>query len=44
MQRKTKDALVRRVESITIDSKRGRGRPNKTYKEQIRKDLGELHL
>ena len=44
MQRKASDALVRRLECITIDGKRGRGRPKKTWEEQIRKDLDELRL
>ncbi|XP_057540595.1 uncharacterized protein LOC130818440 [Amaranthus tricolor] len=42
--RKIFDALVRRVESIIVDGKRGRGRPKRTWDEQIRVDLQELNL
>ena len=44
MQRKTFDAPVRMVESIIVEGKRSRGRPMKTWDEQIRVDLHELHL
>ena len=43
-KRKTFDAPVRRVESIIVASKRSRGRPRRTWDEQIRVDLYELHL
>ena len=35
---------VRRVEVIQVEGKRGRGRPRKTWKEQIRMDLQVLNL
>ena len=44
VQRKTFDAPVRRVESIIVDGKRSRGRPKRTWDEQIRVDLQELNL
>ena len=44
MQRKTFDAPVRRVESIIVEGKRSRGRPRRTWDEQIRVDLHELNL
>ena len=44
MQRKNFDAPVRRVESIIVDGKRNRGRPKRTWDEQIRVDLQELNL
>ncbi|XP_057532812.1 uncharacterized protein LOC130810692 [Amaranthus tricolor] len=44
VQRKTFDAPVRRVESIIVKGKRSRGRPKRTWDEQIRVDLQELNL
>ena len=44
VQRNTFDALVRRVESIIIEGKRSRGRPMRTWGEQIRLGLHELNL
>ena len=44
VQRKTFDALMRSVESIIVESKRSRGRPRRTWNEQIRVDLHELNL
>ena len=44
VQRKTFDAPVRRVESIIVEGKRSRGRPRRTWDEQIRVDLHELNL
>ena len=44
VQEKARATPVRRVENITINGKRGRGRHKKTCEEQIRKDLGELQL
>lgn len=44
MQKKASDKPVRRGENITIDGKRGHGRPKKTSVEQIRKDLGDVYL
>jgi hypothetical protein len=44
VKRKTYDAPVRRIESIIVEGKRGRGRPRKTWEEQIKSDLHELHL
>ena len=44
VQKKTFAAPVRRVESIIVEGKRGRGRPRRTWDEQIRVDLHELNL
>ena len=44
VQRKTFDAPVRRVESIIVEGKRSRGRPRRTWDEQIKVDLHELNL
>ena len=44
MQRKTFDASVKRIESIIVEGKRGRGRPRRTREEQLKIDLHELHL
>ena len=44
VQRKTFAAPVRRVESIIVEGKRGRGRPRRTWDEQIKVDLHELNL
>ncbi|KAJ0587063.1 hypothetical protein HanIR_Chr04g0158951 [Helianthus annuus] len=35
---------VRVVETLTVEGRRGRGRPKLTWDEQIRHDLLELHL
>lgn len=35
---------MRRVESFIVEGKRSRGRPKKTWEEQIRIDLRELNL
>ena len=42
--RKTHDAPVRRIECIIVECKRSQGRPRKTWKEQNKSDLHELHL
>ena len=44
VQRKTFDAPVRRVENIIVEGKRSRERPKRTWHEQIKVDLHELHL
>ena len=44
MQRKTFDAPVRWVESIIVEGKKSRGRPGRTWDEQIKVDLHELNL
>ena len=44
VQRKTFDAPVRRIESIILEGKRSRGRPRRTWEEQIKNDLNDLHL
>ena len=44
VQRKTLAAPMRRVESIIVEGKRSRGRPRRTWDEQIRVDLHELNL
>ena len=44
VQRKTHDALVRRIECIIVEGKRRRERPRRTWEEQIKDDLCELHL
>ena len=44
MQRKTIDALVRGIESIIVEGKRGLERPKRTWEGQIKCDLHELHL
>ena len=44
VQRKDFDSPVRRVESITVEGKRSRGRTKKTWVEQIKNDLNELPL
>ena len=36
--------IVRIVESIIVDGKRGSSKPKKIWKEQIRNDMSELHL
>ncbi|XP_021991266.1 uncharacterized protein LOC110888028 [Helianthus annuus] len=37
-------APVRIVETLTVDGRRGRGRPKLTWDEQIRQDLIEMHV
>ena len=44
VQRKPIEAPVRRIETIIVEGKRSRGRPKKTWVEQIKDDLSELHL
>ena len=44
VQRKTYDALVKRIKSIIVEGKRCRNRPRRTWKKQIKSDLNELHL
>ena len=44
MQRKTFAAPMRRVESIIVEGKRSRGKPKRTWDEQIRVDLHDLNL
>ena len=44
VQRKTLAAPVRRVESIIVEDKRSRGRPRRTWDEQIKVDLRDLNL
>ena len=44
VKRKTNDAPVRRGESIIVKGKRGRGRPRRTWEEQIKRDMHELQL
>ena len=44
VQKKTFIAPVRRVESIIVEGKRSRGRPRRTWDEQIKVDLHELNL
>ena len=44
MQKKTFDAPIRRIESIIVEGKRARGRLRRTWDEQIKVDLHELHL
>ena len=43
VRRKTFDAPLRRIESIIVEGKRSRGRPRRTWDEQIKKDLKETH-
>ena len=44
VQRKTHDAPVRRIECIIVEGKKSRGRPRRTWEEQIKSDMHELHL
>ena len=44
VQRKTVDSPVRRIESTIVEGKRSRGRPKKTWIEQIKNYLSEMHL
>ena len=44
VQRKALAAPVRTVESIIVEGKRSRGRPRRTWDEQIKIDLRELNL
>ncbi|XP_022040100.1 uncharacterized protein LOC110942633 [Helianthus annuus] len=44
VKRRETTAPVRVVENLTVEGKRGRGRPKLAWDEQIRHDLLELHL
>ena len=44
VQRKTHYAPVRMIECIIVEDKRSQGRPRRTWEEQIKSDLRELHL
>ena len=44
VERKTLAAPVRRVENIIVEGKRSRGRPRRTWDEQIKVDLRKLNL
>ncbi|KAL8244808.1 hypothetical protein R6Q59_011066 [Mikania micrantha] len=44
VRRRRQSAPVRRIELLTVEGKRGRGRPRLTWEEQIRHDLAALHL
>ena len=44
VQRKTHDVPVRRIECIIVEGKKSRGRPRRTWEEQIKSDMHELHL
>ena len=44
VRRRSSTEPVRRVERFQVEGKRGRGRPRRTWEEQIRLDLQELHL
>ena len=44
VKRRETTAPVRVVETLTVEGRRGRGRPKLTWDEQIRHDLLELHL
>ena len=44
MQKKTFDASVKRVECIIVEGKKSRGRPRRTWDEQIKVYLHELNL
>lgn len=44
LQRKTIDSPVKRIESIIVEGKKSQGRPKKTWIEQIKNDLSELHF
>ena len=44
VHRKTYDAPVRRIKSIIVEGKRSQERPRRTWEEQTKGDLHELHL
>ena len=44
VKRRHRSAPVRRVESVTIEGVRGRGKPKKTWDEQLRVDMAALDL
>ena len=44
VQRKPLEAPVRRIETFIVEGKRSRGTPKKTWVEQIKDELRELHL
>ena len=44
VKRRQTTTPVRVVETLTVEGRRGRGRPKLTWDEQIRHDLVELHL
>ena len=44
VRRRRSTEPVRRVEGFQVEGKRGRGRPRRTWEEQIRMDLHALHL
>ena len=44
VQRKTLYAPVRSIKSIIVEGKRSRGRPRRTWEEQIKNDLHKLNL
>ncbi|XP_057540295.1 uncharacterized protein LOC130818199 [Amaranthus tricolor] len=44
VQRMTHDGPVRRIECIIVEGKRSRERSRRTWEEQIKSDLHELHL
>ena len=43
-EKKSVASPVRRIESLIVEGKRSWGRPKKTWVEQIKNDLSELHL
>ena len=44
VRRRRTSEPVRRVESITVDGLRRRGRPKRTWDEQLKQDMKDLHL
>ena len=44
VRRRSLTELVRRVEGMQVEGKRGRGRPKRTWDDQIRLDLQALNL
>ena len=44
VQRKKHDSPLRRIECIIVEGKRSRGRPRRTWEEQIKSDMHELHI
>ncbi|XP_035834121.1 uncharacterized protein LOC118482649 [Helianthus annuus] len=44
VKRRQATSLVRVVETLTVDGRRGRGRPKLTWDMRIRRDLIEMHL